>query len=143
MSNHVELNLTITMPGGGETTFVIHAHLSKAVGERLIEAAFYEKHGSGVPEGEHHELEVMSPAVWDHPHSAHVHYHRTPSGRNFVCWAGALPTMKKVQWVAMLWCVGTVYTMATGKDFNPEYGSEPKTFFERMRTQGISVSKII
>ena len=128
------LRIVVSLPSGRQTEFTIVAHLSTAVDERLIEPAFYTE---GVPVGGHHELEVLEPPLWNHAHVAHIHFHRVlATGRNFVCWTGALPTLHAVETVLRIWCVGTAYTMHTGADFGPEYGREPLTFIERMDRDG-------
>lgn len=96
--------------------FDIIAHRSESESERLIEPNFYTANSPTVaPHGVHHELEIATPPVWEHPNSTFIHYHKVlGTDRRFICWSGSLPTLGDASKVIAVWCVGTVFTMLTG-----------------------------
>lgn len=137
-----KLEIVIIVPGGIQYRFVIMAHRTASVGERLIEPEFYKNHSlkHEIPEGDHHEIEILEPALWKHEHAKKIHTHPIGTRRHFVCYTSALPTIKDVEAILRVWCVGTVYTMITGLDFGAEYARGQDSFHDRMRDEhGITI----
>lgn len=108
-----QLTVVIRLPSGEQVKFVALAHRSEGPEERKIESDFYEI----PPRGVHHELEILSPPVWTHEHSTQMHVHRVEDGRRFLCWASEVPTLNEAELLFEMWCLGTAYSMVTGKDF--------------------------
>ncbi len=135
VSPGARLTCIVELPSGERVEFVIAAHASPSTSERLIELPFY---GANPPQGEHHELEVLSPNLREHEHRKKVHMHQSLlNQRDFVCWTGHLPTLDEVRAVLPVWCVGTAYSMHTGRTFDSEYVKGSDTFVERMAKQRI------
>lgn len=127
----------------GVFDFVIIAHRTDSKEGRLIEPAFYEKNcePGQMPEGVHHELEVVEPRLWEHQ-DVRTHLHPVPgSDKHFVCWTGSLPTLEVVDTLLNVWCLGTAYTVATGQDFGSLYTGSPAVFFDVMRSVGFTLEK--
>lgn len=130
----------VSVPGGN-VMFTFDVHCSSNRAERLIERKFYARGGGTQPKRVHHEMEIVCPTVWEQGHGPKIHYHTSPVGRQFVCWTGQLSTMAEVAAVLKTWCVGTAFTMVTGKDFVPET-QRKQPFFERMKRLGFEVKFI-
>lgn len=125
----------------GNVTFTFDVHCSSNRAERLMEWRFYARGFGKQPTRVHHEMEIVSPEVWKSEFCSKIHYHTSPVGRQFVCWTGQLSTMAEVAAVLKTWCLGTAFTMVTGKDFVPET-QRKHPFSERMKRLGFDVKFI-
>lgn len=102
----------------GKKTFVVEIHEVRPE-TLLIEADFYKQCGE-VPEGSHQEIEIKSPALWDLPVETKDKIHFKVSslnGRRFVCYPRPIPTTVELNRILGIWCLGTAWTLDTGKDF--------------------------
>lgn len=132
----------------GPMVFVIIAHRTESSENRLIEPDFYRNNcqPGQVPEGVHHELELLEPHLWEdsdisvRPREGHIHIHRLPdTSRYFVCWTGSLPTLENVEALLNVWCLGTAYTVSIGEDFTLLYRGSASEFFETMKGVGFTL----
>ena len=87
----------------------------------------------------HFEIELVT-EVWKFPNGEHIHYHRTPEGRNFVCWTRHVPTLKAAEELFRMWCVGTTYTIVHGKDFAALHKDNFDEFIEDMALHDIALA---
>jgi|GEM_PF-6150760 len=113
------------------------AHRTTAVKKRIFRAAFYKSYSplKRVPRGIHFEVEIIDPKPWSSA-PEHVHVYSEPGWeRVFICYTSPLPSLDAVHAMLEVWCVGTVYTLITGKDFVPEKSKHPQSFLERMREE--------
>lgn len=114
-------------------SFLNHRHVITPRGQRsfqavvhevdpdtlMIERDFYEKYGQ-IPTGEHHEIELVSPAVWNLPQEIRDKIHfKTSSlnGKRFVCYPRPITTTIELNRIFGIWCLGTAWTLDTGRDF--------------------------
>ena len=101
-----------------EYPFVFIIHQTKDGNERLIDDTFYQTQTlqQKVPEGIHHEMEIISPLdLVQDKHAEKLDLHvSTKNQRLFVKWCGPLRLKKLVEVIAATWCQATVYTMDTG-----------------------------
>jgi len=83
--------------------------------DRLIDRSFYERFSpDGVPQGIHHEIELL-PGSWER---MPFHFHVNPiTNRIFLCWTGHLPCVEDAVTVFERWCLGTAFSIVTGDDF--------------------------
>ncbi len=143
---HFEEPFTIVVSAGKDRpapyTFHFLAHKTTSAAERLIDVAFYilQTRNHRVPEGDHVEIEVIDPEPWTIlPDYVHVHTVLETS-RDFVCFTGKIETVDEAQAMTAEWCVGTTFTLVTGKDFVSELMRDPDTFLDRMRAEhGIAI----
>ncbi len=131
----------VSAPGDDNIEFIFNVCRSFNRTERLIERKFYTRGGGRQPKRVHHEMEIVYPTVWEQGHSSKIHYHTSKNGRQFVCWTGQLSTMAEVTAVLKTWCLGTAFTIVTGKDFVPET-QRKQPFFKRMKRLGFEIKFI-
>jgi len=108
----------------GVVRFVLDSWRSSSEDDRTIEPEFYVDYCADgqIPQGPHHEVEILEPAkIGGHEHEEVIHYHINRGGGQFVCWTGSLPSLSAVSTMLRVWCAGTAFTMATGKDFTVEF----------------------
>ncbi len=101
----------------------------------MIEKEFYEKWcPTAIPQGEHHELELLTDftAFYKHP----LHIHKNPiTGKQFMCWTGHVPTITLARKVFEMWGVGMVYTMIHGLDFALKFTDSQEAFLVFMKEE--------
>jgi len=103
-----------------ELTFVGKLHKAEAVSELQIEQEeFYKEYRlpASIPAFPHYEVEILDVPAYSG--SGRLHIHKSlKNGKNFMCWTADVPTKGYAKAVFTLWCVGTTYTILTGKDFS-------------------------
>ncbi|MCX6756139.1 MAG: hypothetical protein NTX85_02275 [Candidatus Nomurabacteria bacterium] len=100
-----------------EFCFNIHKSLKKE--DRQIEPEFYSKWMES--NHTHYDFEIISiDGKSDLLDGFHIHESKL-NGKKFVCWSGQLPTEMHAMTTVNTWCVGTVYTLETGIDFQKLY----------------------
>jgi hypothetical protein len=126
---------TVTVPATATTSarevrIVCLLHRTETAADRLIDKEFYDKYGTGVPEGTHYEMEVLEPPDKIPGVTIHIHIHPVTK-QHFLCWTGRLPTEDAAKEIFLIWAVGTAYSIVYGKDFLPLV-TNPSTFVPMM-----------
>lgn len=111
-------------------------HEVEAPAGLLIEKKFYLDFGKNIPEGLHHEMELVEIESWRPTNSSNLHIHQSKiNGRQFVCWPKQIPSLAGAIMLFKVWCVGTIYTLETGNDFGPLFdGKNREGFCEHMKS---------
>lgn len=118
--------------GDKRVDFCAFVHKTEEDSQRLLDLDFYREFGE-VPIGTHHEIELCTD-VWTHRHWAKIHFRKSKTnGVRFVCYPKAIPSIEKVREVFDLWCVGTAFTMATGRDFQEVLNGDKEKFLKVMK----------
>jgi hypothetical protein len=135
------MKIEIVVDSAGEKIkFVFQVHMCERAPMDLIldKDDFYAEYGE-IPFGIHYEVEILSPAVWksEHwPQSIHATRPKGENSRHFICYPRPIPELTKLEGILEVWCVGTVFTMKTGADFQGceslQAGDKPR-FFREMR----------
>ncbi len=138
------MNIKISVSTGEPRPDVFIATIHRATSPAELQMdpkEFYEKFCGSIPQGAHHELELLTD-LSTHPYQALIHTHWSArAGKRFVCWTGQLQTETQAISMFRIWCVGTAYTLKHGKDFGEEYVAHQTDFFEHMRqTFGIFIA---
>lgn len=96
--------------------FVFIVHYSEASEHHQIEKDFY---GSNIPKGIHLEAEIKNIAEFQkEQHLSKVHVHLSQkTGKQYVCWTGQISTLVDLNDMLRMWCVGSVYTLEHGVQF--------------------------
>ncbi|MDO8564540.1 MAG: hypothetical protein Q7R88_00945 [bacterium] len=121
----------------GTHTFVGRLHVHTDPKQFFLDpTTFYGKWGA-IPEGTHHELEIIEPPS-DVLKKYALHVHASAKSENpFVCYPLPLPTLEKAIEIFRIWCVGAACTMDCGIDLNTVYSqtcqNRETLFFEVMR----------
>lgn len=116
-------------------SFHCRIHTVSAPEGLLIESEFYTEHGE-LPQGTHHELEILGPELWNHDHSGLIHFHRSSiNGKYFVCYPRQIPSLTAMSEILNLWSVGTAFTMIHGTDFQRIYTGDQGQFFRLMKNE--------
>ena len=132
------MNTTMTILGRQRVyTFsaVIHSHTSPD--EFFLDPTdFYLKWGKVIPEGLHHEIEIVEPnRTVLLAKLIHIHQSTKSSGL-FICYPPHIPTLKRALEVLKIWCLGTVLTWEAGVDLNTlrdsECGGDDELFYRTL-----------
>lgn len=113
------MQTTITIRGNAKDysfTALIH-EVASPEGLRLG-PDFYRTFGK-IPEGLHHEVELVDPGL-DFCKQYGLHMHRDTEGKPFMCFPYSLPTPEKTLFIYKVWCVGAVLRVETGIQMNTE-----------------------
>jgi len=144
------MNTLITVQGREKRygfSAVIHKHTSPAT-FLLDPENFYQKWGKSVPEGLHHEIEIIRPS----PEALRVkviHVHESPKCTGLlICYPLHIPTIAKATSVFRTWALGTVLTWETDIDLNTLRDGECKgddSLFESILKErhGISLGELL
>jgi hypothetical protein len=115
-------------------TYVGTLHCNQGPDGLLMERRFYEA-ADGVPQGPHHEIElIIMPSVWHD--NAHLHVHtRADTQKAFVCYTGTLATRAEAIELFTWWCAGTSHSILHGGQFDTLMvdGEDSSIFLERLK----------
>lgn len=123
----------VTTSKQGERTFTAKIHKATSPKDFQLDAeTFYQQSGGVIPEGVHHELEIIWPdRSFFNAHKLHIH--RCGNGQLFVCYPRQIPTPQGAKDIFEIWCVGTMCTIVEKVDLNTLFSQEceddPNKFF--------------
>ena len=84
---------------------------------------FYHKFGGVVPEGAHHEIEILAPGLGLLDLTKHhILRSRHQANRLFVCYPLPMASVEDAVGIFRTWCLGTVVTLVKGVDLNTILG---------------------
>jgi len=112
-----------------------------------IEPDFYIKNSFAhmIPVFPYYEMRILTP-VWGHDEEHKIHWHQSEKypGMYFVCLTCRVASVEDAKELFKLWCIGTAYTMITGKDFESKlrevHGNYEKFYDLIRRSHSLSVT---
>jgi len=130
------ISMVIRFDGEYEKHFLFNSviHTAKSAGDLLLDRDFYIQNGPGLPECEHHELELTDERIWNHRFHPLIHFRTSKlNGRKFICFPSRISSIKDVIKIFITWTVGTTFTMTHGRDFQEVYKNDMDTFLKVMK----------
>lgn len=139
----MEIRVRYTSKDGAPTTLTFRflVHEVKAPEGLMLESDFYRK----LPHGTHYEVEITGPEAVLSRSGLHIHVSKREGqhkGKKFACWPQQISSMAEAIEIVQVWCVGTLYTMISEKDFGPLYDgckADSEKFLSLLKEKGFSL----